>query len=190
MAADAPRCGVCSASRGGSVTRNMSDADRVTDEILATVMPRPLLAREETLASLMLDAAAIAPLALSELGGGLGRIEDQAPSLDELESLLTVSTPATSIGGIALGRLFDRDGRDAETLRRGLTFLRKRRFDLAREWWALQRVEVEGSKPKLELLFLLMELYTVTLADDARSMRAITERLRHHPLFHDLRRSP
>ncbi len=190
LADSASRCGVCSLPRSaGSLARITTAADRVTDEIMAAAMSRPLLAREEVLGSLILDAEAVAPLQLSELGGGLARLDEQAPTLGEIESLLTLAAPETSIGGIVLGDLFDRGGQYAEILRRGITFLKKKRFDLAREWWALQRSEVEKTKPKLELLFLLMELYTATLAEDPRAIRDLTARIRNHPLFHEVRRS-
>jgi hypothetical protein len=105
---------------------------------------------------------------------------DADPSLDELEQLLARDANDIAMDGIQLASLVDHAGDDVKILKRGLLFLRHRRFSEACEWWNLQRQALDPSQRRFELLLLLMEAFTQTLAGDGEAAARTRRRIREH----------
>ena len=184
--ADRSTCPYCRAPRAfGSLTRDDDGGGRGIESGIARLMTDSMLAREEAAEMLMLErelevAGALAP---SELGAALARMADADPSLDELEGLLARDADDIAMDGIALATLVDRGGDDVTVLKRGLLFLKHRRFAEAAEWWTLQRQALDPSRRRFELLMLLMEAFTHTLASDPDAAARTKKRIREHPEY-------
>jgi hypothetical protein len=161
--------------------------DRVVQQDLERIRTESLLARQDAAQELTraLDAALVEPLALCELDGGLGRLENQGlPSFSELESLLA----APECSGLTMERnlLADlvKDGGETQSiLKKGLVFVKHRRFAEALEWWALNRQGLDPSSTRLSLLLLVMETLTHLWAGQPDRAAAARQQVRCHPLF-------
>jgi hypothetical protein len=185
MPLDAERgtCPYCRAPRGLAALAREDDAGgRAIEAGLARMMTETLLAKNEAAELLMLDREleVAGPLAPSELGAALARMADADPSLDELEQLLARDANDIAMDGIQLASLVDHTGDDVKILKRGLLFLRHRRFSEACEWWNLQRQALDPSQRRFELLLLLMEAFTQTLAGDGEAAARTRRRIREH----------
>jgi hypothetical protein len=142
------------------------------------------LQREEMTAAITLDAEIATPLAPSELEGAITRLNaGSALSLDELEGALTLDGKGAMLEGIRLMDFLDRGGAEFELLRKGIVFLRRKRYGTALEWWSLNRQRLRPDQGKLELLLLLMEAYTQRLAGAREEAARSMARVRAHPLY-------
>jgi hypothetical protein len=161
--------------------------DRAVQQDLDRLRAESLLARHDAAQELTraLDASLAEPLALSELKGGLDRLENQGlPTLIELESLLAAPESA----GLNMERnlLADliRDGGETQSiLKKGLIFLRHRRFAEALEWWALNRQGLDQSSSRLSLLLLVMETLTHLWAGQPDRAAVARHQVTCHALF-------
>jgi hypothetical protein len=161
--------------------------DRAVQQDLERILAESLLARQDSAQELTraLDASLAEPLALSELKGGLDRLENQGqPTLSELESLLAAPESA----GLTMEKnlLADlmRDGGETQSiLRKGLIFLRHRRFAEALEWWGLNRQGLDHASSRLSLLLLVMETLTHLWAGQPDRAAAARHQVTSHPLF-------
>jgi hypothetical protein len=186
-------CPYCRAPRGaGGLARGEGHggATRALEDGLARILTESYLAKE-----IPLDAIAPPPglddgagfLAPSELRA-VARIEDESePKLADLEAALAKDLPAIAIEGIQLSRLVDRSGDDVRVLKRGLLFVKSGKYAEAIEWWTLQRQRLDASRGKSQLLYLLMEAFTCSLARDAEGARDVRRQIREHPLYAELR---
>lgn len=186
-------CPYCRAPRGaGGLARSegYAGSSRAIDDGLARIMTENFLAKE-----IPLDAASsgesdggIGFLAPSELRAAVARIEDaDEPKLADLEAALAKDLPNVAIEGIQLSRLVDRSGDDVKILKRGLLFVKSGKYAEALEWWTLQRARLDATRKRSQLLFLLMEAFTCSLAGDAEGAREAKRQIREHPLFAELR---
>jgi hypothetical protein len=161
--------------------------DRMVQQDLERIRTESLLALQDSAQELTraLDASLALPLALCELKEGLDRLEAPGlPSFSELEALM--SSPES--GALAMERnlLADlmRDGGETQTiLKKGLVFLKHRRFSEALEWWSLNRQSLDPSSSRLSLLLLVMETLTHLWAGQPDKAAAVREQVRRHPLF-------
>jgi hypothetical protein len=161
--------------------------DRAVQQDLERIRAESLLARQDAAQELTraLDASLAEPLALSELTGGLDRLENQGlPTFSELESLLAAPESA----GLTMERnlLADliRDGGETQSiLKKGLIFLRHGRFAEALEWWGLNRQGLDQSSSRLSLLLLVMETLTHLWAGQPDRAAAARLQVTRHPLF-------
>jgi hypothetical protein len=190
---DRETCPYCRAPRGaGGLARDgQGGSARAIEDGLARIMTESYLAKE-----IPLDDAARGAglgegggfLALSELRDAVARLEDAGePKLADLEAALAKDLPAVAIEGIQLSRLVDRSGDDVKVLKRGLLFVKSGKYAEALEWWTLQRSRLDPTRTRSQLLFLLMEAFTCSLARDGEGARDAKRRIREHPLFLELR---
>ena len=176
-------------NREGNLTFDASGAiDRAVQQDLERIRAESLLARQDSAQELTraLDASLAEPLALSELNAGLDRLESPGlPSFSELEALM--AAPESS--GLSMERnlLADliRDGGETQAiLKKGLVFLKHRRFSEALEWWSLNRQSLDLSSSRLSLLLLVMETLTHLWAGQPDRAAVVRNQVKSHPLFH------
>jgi len=184
-------CPFCRMPRGGaSLARAAGGDDDAWGGGLAKVMTGGLLARDAAIDALLLDREldVQGPLAPSELGAALARVDEAAlPTLNALEDLLVKDAAEVALDGITLVALVDRGKDDLKILKRGLTFLKHGRHGDALEWWVLQREGLDATRGRFELLLLLMEAFTCSLAGDGERAASTRRRIREHPLYVQLR---
>lgn len=186
--ADRATCPFCRAPRG--IVSSLARADGGAIEAgLARVMTESLLAKDEEAEEnfLLRELEIAGPLAPAELGAALARAADADPSIDQLEDLLAREASDIVVEGIALASLVDRGGDDLRILRRGLTFLKHQQYGHALEWWTLQRQSLDPSRRRFDLLLLMMEAFTHSLARDPDGAARARKRIREHPEFAVLR---
>jgi hypothetical protein len=146
-----------------------------------------LLARTDASIEDLLARDLAGPLSPGDLRDALVRVDARTdPTVAELEGSLTLDS-ALALDGISLAELVDKSGDDMKIIKRGLTFLRKRMFSEALEWWSLHREKLDPSKERLALLLLLMEGFTHRLAGDHRRAADVHARIMAHPLFRRMR---
>jgi len=182
-AADQIRCPRCGGLLGGGGLTRGGALDRALDEHLARLTAEAVMQREEALTGIDLAPAVGAPLELSALEGAIElRVQQAMPSLDELEGMLSRDAPAT-LEGLQLGRLLADGGGERETLRKGLIFLRRKRYESAVEWWSLNREGLPPGREKFALLLLVMESFTHRLAGNLREAARVQASVKSHPLY-------
>ncbi len=190
---DRETCPYCRAPRGaGGLARGegQGGSARAIEDGLARIMTESFLAKEIPLDDVVRADAAddgAGFLALSELRDAVARVEDAEPRLADLEAALAKDLPLVAIEGIQLSRLVDRSGNDLAVLKRGLLFVKNGKYPEAIEWWTLQRARLDATRARSQLLFLLMEAFTCSLARDVEGARDVKRQIREHPLFAELR---
>lgn len=116
----------------------------------------------------------------------LTRIDEKAEqSLAQLEQVLSGSSDRLDLEGLDLTKLLDRSGEGLALVRKGLVFLKHRRFAEALEWWSVNRQGLDPGQGRLELLLLVMEAFTYSLQGDAQRLAAVRGDIRRHPSFRD-----
>lgn len=173
--------------RGGDLSRvgGLTHIDQEMASVHANVM-HAMVARSDALLVRVMDQDIGGPLALAELGGELVRADiARGPTLDSLDALVAGQGGGGEIEGIALARLFDRDGDDIRIIKRGIAFMRHRKWAEAIEWWSLQR-EANQERPRFDLLIRLFELWTYELSDQPVRASKAREAIRKHPVTREL----
>lgn len=181
--ASATACPYCRAPVGmGGLARGGA-----AEDLLERVKTENMLARADDNLEDLLVRDLGGPLSPGELRDALVRVDAQSdPTLADLEGSLARDA-AIALDGIALSELVDKSGNDMKIVRRGLTFLKNRRFTEALEWWSLHREALDPSRDRFELLLLLMEAFTHRLAGDPRRAAEVSQRITTHPLFRRMR---
>jgi hypothetical protein len=178
------------------VADNSGALDRAVQRDLQRIRVESLLARQDSAQELtrVLDASLAEPLDLHEISRDLDRREGEGqavPSYSELEGLL--AAPETS--GLAMERnlLADliKDGGEAQPiLRKGLVFLKHRRYTEALEWWSLHRQGLDPESSRLALLLLVMETLTHLWSGHPDRAAAVRSRVAAHPLSRSFKPVP
>lgn len=177
-------CPFCRAPRGLSGLARSAGPD---DGLVRMAGVESLMARSDARIEDLLARDLAGPLSPGDLRDALVRVDARTdPTVAELEGSLTLDS-ALALDGITLADLVDKNGDDMKIIKRGLTFLRKRMFAEALEWWSLHRDKLEPSKERLALLLLLMEGFTHRLAGDHRKAADVHARIMAHPLFRRMR---
>ncbi len=176
-------CPFCRAPRGLSgLARAPGPEDRLDRMVTESLLARTDASIEDLLAR---DLAG--PLSPGDLRDALVRVDARTdPSVAELEGSLTLDA-AIALDGITLAELVDKSGDDVKIIKRGLTFLRNKRYPEALEWWSLHREKLDPGKERLALLLLLMEGFTHRLAGDHLRAADVHARILAHPLFRRMR---
>ena len=176
-------CPFCRAPRGlAGLARAPGPEDR-----LDRMVTESLLARTDASVEDLLARDLAGPLSPGDLRDALVRVDARTdPSVAELEGSLTLDA-AIALDGITLAELVDKSGDDIKIIKRGLTFLRNKRYPEALEWWSLHREKLDPGKERLALLLLLMEGFTHRLAGDHRRAADVHARILAHPLFRRMR---
>ena len=183
-------CPYCRVPRGAGALAKGAAEEEAWGGGLAKVITDGFLTRDTDIDALLMDRAldVSGPLAPSELGAAIARVDEAAePTLNALEDLLVKDASEVALDGITLVSLVDRGKDDLRILRRGLTFLKHGRHADALEWWALHREGLDLTRGRFELLLLLMEAFTSSLAKDAERAAETRRRIRAHPLYAELR---
>lgn len=182
--AGAAVCPYCRSPRGiGGLARG---ADALEDR-LARVETENYLARVDDGLEDMLMRDLGGPLAPAELRDALARVDQTSdPSIADFESSLARDA-SLALDGIAIGDLVDLRGDDMKIVRRGLVFLKNRRWTEAVEWFSLNREALPPEKDRFALLLLLLEAFTWRLAGDHRRAGDVNQRINAHPLYRRMR---
>lgn len=170
-------CPYCRMATGSGGLARLDDDDRVTRAVTAS-----LLVRYDADADAFLARDFGGPLALGELRDAVARADCSDPSVAELEASLA-SEATIALDGISLSDLVDARGADLKIIRRGLAFVKNRRWHEALEWWALHREALDGSCEHRLLLFMLLEAFTHRLAGDQARAAEVRTRIAAHPLY-------
>ncbi len=177
-------CPFCRAPRGLS---GLSRTAGPEDGLARMAGIESLMARSDGNIEDLLARDLAGPLSPGDLRDALVRVDARTdPTVAELENSLTLES-ALRLDGISLAELVDKSGDDMKIIKRGLTFLRKKMFAEALEWWTLHREKLDPSKERLGLLLLLMEGFTHRLAGDNRRAADVNARIQAHPLFRRMR---
>jgi hypothetical protein len=179
------------AREGDLVVDTSGELERVVQQDLQRIRAGSLLALNDAASELTraLDAAMAEPLALSEIAGSLDRLEGQVlPSFAELEGLLAApETSGLSMERDLLAELIKDGGETQAILKKGLVFLKHRRYPEALEWWELHRRGVDTSTSRLSLLMLVMETLTHLWSGHPERAAVVRDQVTAHRLFHQLR---
>ena len=171
-------CPFCRSPRGLTGLARSTDDNR-----LDRIVTENLLARSDAGIEDLLARDLAGPLSPGDLRDALVRVDERNdPSVADLENSLSLES-ALSLDGITLADLVDKSGSDLKIIKRGLTFLKNRRYAEALEWWTLHRENLSPTQDRLGLLLLLMEGFTHRLAGDHRRAADVNA----HPLYRRMR---
>jgi hypothetical protein len=186
-------CPRCRAPRGLAGLASSSQAHGSPDDRLGRSVTEQLLARSDAGLEDLLARDLAGPLSLGDLRDAVTRIDERSdPTVAELEGALTLDA-AVALDGITLSDLIDGRGDAGKIVRRGLAFLKNRRWREALEWWSLHRDQLDRTaatdpaNERLGLLLLMMEGFTHRLAGDHRRAADVHARITAHPLFRRMR---
>lgn len=176
-------CPFCRSPRGlAGLSRMPGNEDR-----LDRIVTENLLARSDASVEDLLARDLAGPLSPGDLRDALVRVDERLdPSVAELEGALTLDA-AIALDGITLADLVDKGGNDMKIVKRGLTFLKARRFNEAIEWFTLNRENLSPSQDRLALLLLLMEAFAHRIAGDHRRAEAVHAKIVAHPIYRKMR---
>lgn len=179
-------CPFCRAPRGlGGLARLPNDRD--DNNRLDRIVTENLLARSDASVEDLLARDLAGPLSPGDLRDALVRVDERSdPSVAELEGALTLDA-AIALDGITLADLVDKGGDDLKIIKRGLTFLKAKRFAEAIEWFTLNRENLSPSQDRLGLLLLLMEAFAHRIAGDPRRAEAVNVKIVAHPIYKKMR---
>ncbi len=172
----APSCPYCRAAASLDAL-----AWKTADERLDRGVTEALLARCDAGIDALLARDFGDSITRDELHRVIERIDRSEPSIAELE-LAFARESAAALDGIALSELVDAGGADVKMVRRGLAFLKTRRWTEALAWWTLQR-EAAAGQPRRQLLLLVLESFTHRLAGDRQRAADIHAQVIAHPLY-------
>jgi hypothetical protein len=145
--------------------RIMADVDRVfEDNLLARTDVGLLLAKDLAVANMSLPSP-------SEIDQAFNRLQaDAVQSQQEIEQLLSLDKiDEISIDGMRLNEFLDvgiTGVEERRMLKRGLTFLKRKMYAEAAEWWLLNRPEDDLTNNRLYLLLTLFLALTYKLSGD------------------------
>ncbi len=176
-------CPFCRSPRGlAGLARAPSDDNR-----LDRIVTENLLARSDAGIEDLLARDLAGPLSPGDLRDALVRVDARNdPSVADLENSLSLESQI-AVDGITLSDLIDKSGSDLKIIKRGLTFLKNKKFAEALEWWSLHRENLSPTQERLSLLLLLMEGFTHRVAGDHRRAADVNARINAHPLFRRMR---
>jgi hypothetical protein len=175
-------------AREGDLVADTSGAiERAVQQDLQRIRAESLLARNDYGNELArdLDAARTEPPSLGEIAGSLDRLEGAVlPSWFELEGLLAVpETSGLKMERALLADLIKDGGDSLAILKKGLAFLKHRRYPEALEWWTLHRQGLDSSTSRLSLLLLVMETLTHLWSGHPERAAAVRSQITAHRLF-------
>jgi hypothetical protein len=161
--------------------------DRAVREDLEKLRVEAMLDRQEATADLAraIEESVRAPLAVAEIAATLNRLE--SPALAELEGLLAGPEAAgLQMEKQMLAELLQEGAEGKAILKRGLVFVKHRRYAEALEWWTLQRRSLDAANSRLHLLLLILESLTYFWSGDHERAAATRAQVRDHKLFRTL----
>ena len=167
-----------------ALSADSAGLDRAVRADLDKIRFDALLAHQDASTDLTraIEDSVRAPLAVAEISGVLDRLE--SPVFTELAGLLD-STEASGLQmeKHLLKELLNEGAGGQAILKRGLTFVKHKRFKEAVEWWTLNRRNLDAATSRLHLFLLIMESLTHFWAGDHERAAATRDQVRAHKLF-------
>ncbi|HEX7835918.1 MAG TPA: hypothetical protein VF469_00570 [Kofleriaceae bacterium] len=177
-------CPLCRAPRGAL---GLASSTRHAEDRLDRIVTEQLLARSDAGLEDLLARDLGGPLSPGDLRDALVRVDEQSdPTVAELEGSLALDA-AARLDGIALSDLIAGHGDETRIVKRGLVFLKNKRWREALEWWSLHREQLDPANERLGLLLLMLEGFTHRLAGDPRRAADVHARIVVHPLYRRMR---
>lgn len=116
--------------------------------------------------------------------GGISVIGSFDLMKGDLDLMLEADIEKLSFEGFQLQDLLSNQNKVQNALKVGLKFLKSKKYSEASEWWSLQRGQAESLQNlKIDLLFLLMEMFTHRLAGKTDLADLTSAKIRRHPEF-------
>lgn len=162
--------------------RIIADLDRVfTENLLSQTDVGGMLAKDLAAANMSLPA-------LSEIDQVFNYMQAEAvPSRKEIEQLLSLDNIGDiAVEGMRLNELLDNGITGVEErkmLKRGITFLKRKMYAEAAEWWLLNRPEDDLTNSRLHLLLTLFLTLTYKLSGDEAAANASLFHAKSNRLF-------
>ncbi len=181
-----PNCRTPSNSGMLSVTTKTTSLDRVVSNHLARSISSSLLERVDNLNNLddEIERKAINSLTTNDLHGAITQLKSESTiALDKLEGLLDLNPDSITLHGITLSGLLDSSGNDVNILKKGIVFLKHRKYDEAVEWWTINRQRLDSKQKKLQFVLLIMEALTYSLSGDELKAEQMRKKIRSHYLY-------
>lgn len=177
-------CPLCRAPRGAL---GLASSTRHAEDRLDRIVTEQLLARSDAGLEDLLARDLGGPLSPGDLRDALVRVDEQSdPTVAELEGSLAQGA-AARLDGIALSDLIAGHGDETRIVKRGLVFLKNKRWREALEWWSLHCEQLDPANERLGLLLLMLEGFTHRLAGDPRRAADVHARIVAHPLYRRMR---
>ncbi len=167
-----------------------TDMDHAVREDLDKIRLDSLLAQQDASTELTreIEESIRAPLAVAEIAGVLDRLE--SPVFAELEGLMGGSeVNGLQVEKHLLAELLSDGAESAAILKRGLAFLKHKRYANAVEWWSLHRRNLDAKTSRLYLLLLIMEALTRFWAGEPERAAALRDQILSHQLYRSMGRS-
>jgi hypothetical protein len=172
--------GMLSTTTGGSLL------DRVVSNQLARSISSSLLERVDNLNNLAneIERRSVNKLTINDLQSVINNLDkNYTPRISDLEDMLSLKPESITLEGIKLSRLLDSSGNDIEILKKGIVFLKHRKYDEAVEWWIINRQRLDSTKQKLHFVLLIMEVFTYTLSGDKVKSEQMRKKIHNHYLY-------
>jgi hypothetical protein len=160
--------------------------DRAVSNHLARSISSSLLEKADALSLISneIERKAINSLTTNDLQCAITHLKSESTlDLDELENMLVLNPENVTLEGIKLAGLLDGKGNDLDILKKGLVFLKYRRYAEAVEWWTLNRQRIDSKQQKLQFVLLIMEAFTHTLSGDEHKAEQVRQKIRNHFLY-------
>lgn len=165
-----------------NAARIRADLDRVfTENLLGQTDVGEALAKDMAVANLSLPAP-------SEIDQVFNRLQVEAvPSRKEIEQLLSLDQIGDiAVEGMRLNELLDNGITGAEErkmIKRGIIFLKRKKYAEAAEWWLLNRPEDDLTNSRLHLLLTLFLTLTYKLSGNEMAANSSLLQARSNRLF-------
>ncbi len=183
------KCPNCKAPKGAemlSFSGNKAALDKDFSQSLARVMSKSLLEKADALDNFSSEIERITQnsLTTADIQEAITHINEvSTPNLVELEKMLSLDAQHVTLEGIKLSELLDGKADDKDILRKGLLFLKHRKYAEAVEWWTINRQKLDTSRQRLQFVLLIMEAFTYILSGDKHKVNTLRQQIRHHALY-------
>lgn len=181
-----PNCRAPSNTGMLSITSKTTSLDREVSNHLARSISASLLERVDNLNNLdyEIERKTINSLTTKDLADAISNLEGKITfDLDKLEKCLDFYPEKVALEGFKIAGLLNEKGNDLEILKKGLVFLKHKKYAEAVEWWTLNRQRLDTEQQKLQFLLLIMEVFTYTLACDELKADQVRQKIFNHPLY-------
>jgi hypothetical protein len=189
MPGTAVRCPNCKAPINAGLLSSSNEKsllDRVVSERLARSISSSLLERADTLSRISdeIERKTINSLTTNDLQGAITHLKKESTlDLVELEKTLELNPGNITLEGINLAGLLNGKGNDLEILKKGLVFLKHRKYTEAIDWWTLNRQRIDSRQQKLQFILFIMEAFTYALSGDKAKAELIRKKIHNHYLY-------
>lgn len=167
--------------RGGQLSLDKAIAKSLTEQ-----RSNNLLAKADSIDKLSsgFEKKGLSMLRPNDLENAINNIEkNNTTSLEDLESFLSLGSSQLSIEGVKLTSLLEGNMDLMDMLKKGLLFLKYKKYREAVTWWALHREKLDPAKDKARLLLLLLEAFTYQKVGDIDELKRIRAKIKNNPTY-------